>query len=302
TKTRKRRKYNRVRNVKADVNGYTKTFKKQRVTKQQQRKINRAFKEGVSPYVIQDEFNYLDTKPGSTNAVKWVWECNATFRNLCDAWQMTNVTDNQQASGNNNSFGPSVQYSQMTENNALYFSQHQYKYEIYNPTNYDMNLVIYDIICKEETPGSVERGGWDKRSTIQNELSSTDYFTPVNLMCRGNDGIADVVPGTGYTGDLAIVTDSSSRTGTDVFDIQMKPTDSYPFNVYWKVVKKRILRLQPGATHTHVFTYRPKMLLKRGYWAWKYKKHFKNISNTMANAGIPGFTCGTLFKFWGQVS
>lgn len=159
----------------------------------------------------------------------------------------------------------------LSQDQAIYISKMTSKYELFNPTNYDMHVVIYDIICKEDTDKSVISANvnyqniYNSSDSIKREGFNSDCDNPMSLFYRGTQN----VPGTyapidsnSYNPNTRTLVGSGYR-GTDVFDIDFKPSSSYPFNMYWTIVKKRAFKLQPGATMHHKFVYRPKNLMNR---------------------------------------
>jgi len=105
---------------------------------------------------------------------------------------------------------------------------------------------------------------------------------------------------------MTLVSDPNQKT---IDDISLKPTESYPFNIYCKIVKKHTFRLQPGASMTHKFVHKPKALINRGYWGYRYAKSLNafasgnpvTASNTR-NIGLKDITSGCLFKVWGSIT
>lgn len=282
----------RKKNVKPDVDGYTKSYKKMRVTKQQQRKINRLFKSGYSPFKYCESNGFQDTRPNLTDKPKWVWRNLATFyQTLGRAWNKwpteTSIIGTTQQ--------PSQPYNFLAANNYIYINKITYKYEIVNPTNYDMNLVIYDIVCKEDTEKNTESIGYYG----QGSLAGFDQDDPITKMIDGSIGFSETPPGWESSNQFIQVGDPTQKS---IKSINYKPTESYPFNIYWKIIRKHTVKLQPGAILHHKFTYKPKALISRGYYAWKYAHHFGTVLEEETRIGVKDITCGCLFKYWGQVA
>lgn len=290
-------------NVKHDRDKWVTTFKKQKVTKQQQRKINRRFKNGqATPYVLETENRFIDTTTQRTDQSKFMWFTHFTMGYVQQAWrnfkfpESYNTYTNDLGTTNNNNI-------QLDPNQSIYFSKCTSKYEIFNPTNYDMTVVIYDIVCKEDT--RYENTSFMVNSQ-ENELYEIgpNVDNPISLWDRGYrmvKGRYNLVTGTSTTQTTQV---SSPSVGREVWDIQSKPTDSYPFNMHYKIVKKRTFKLQPGANMHHKFIWRPKCLMSRGYYGYKYADNPQGtlVENGSANIAIKNLTCGTLFKFYGQIS
>lgn len=285
----------RAINVKEDREGYSRTYKKQKVTKQQQRKINRRFKGQYSPFKDVFEAGFQETIPQATGKCKWTWRCynnleylSRSFRN----WPLFNSVPGSQ-SINNSLITSSYANSQ---SQAVYFNKFKMTYEIFNPTNYDMNLVIYDLVCKQDTVNSVANANWNVYETTAANAGHSD---PIALIEQGLSSQYGYYPGeTLQDGAHPIVTDPTQKT---IYDITLKPTESYPFNIYWTIVKKHTFKLQPGATLTHKFIHKPKALLTRGYWGYRYSEN-SAPNDSSKNKGIKDISSGCLFKYWGQVA
>lgn len=301
-KPRYKNKYNKTRpsrknfrkyiNVKADVDGRSRTYYKQKVTKKQQKRINYAMKSGFSPFVYKEEEGVQETIPQNTNRAKYIWRCHNALKYISKQFTTTppsgleTVNSDYSSTGTYVANGPDVQ---------LYFSDFVTRYEILNPTNYDMNLIIYDVVCKADTPYNTT----NKIATYDNDTSSTTSSTPIDLMKRNLTSISVDVP---EDESSTLGVGVSDYTNTDLFDIQYKPTSSYAFNIHWTVVGKKYIKLQPGASHYHIFTHKAKALMSRGYWGYKYYNLLGDETANNSNIGVANITSGTLFKFWGGVA
>lgn len=141
--------YGGVFNIKSDQERKTFTYYKQKVTKQQQRKINRRFKSNTTnKYTINCDYPLVDTVPQTTNTCKWFWQCHNTLDYLERAFAYE-PTDNTNLGQTSQSVTSPRVY--LATEMAIYFNKFRRVYEIFNPTNYDMNVVIYDIVCKKNT-------------------------------------------------------------------------------------------------------------------------------------------------------
>lgn len=117
-------------------------------------------------------------------------------------------------------------------------------------------------------------------------------------MKKGAEAVINNVQG--YDASDPVVV--SDPTQDRLQDINYTPSQSYPFNIYWKIVGKKIIKLQPGATHVHTFKFKPKSLWNRGYLGYRYLDSEIATSGNKMRMGIKDFTCGSLFKFWGQTA
>lgn len=287
----KRYSSSRVINVANDKEFSSKSYKKLKVTKQQQKIINKRFKGGYSPFEdrVTNTFQFVDNT--QFNMSKLIWRTGTGLDIIRKAFNHF-PSDTQTAGAALEATGN--QYI-VAQEQSIYFNKFKLKYEIYNPCNFDINLVIYDIVYKCDTDDTVN-------NTYQNGASGSGPSTsadlkddPISLMQRG----MDYVQGRAETTSEANTYIVAKPIYGSIANIQSKPTDFYPFNIYCKIVKKHTYRLQPGATMSHTFTYNPKALINRGYMGYKYKEYFGSTDSK--NLGIKDFTCGCLFKTWGQI-
>lgn len=288
-------------NVKEDKEGYSKSYIKQKVTKQQQKIINKRFKNGHSPFTDSYVNQFQDTVYNEMDKCKWVWRTQSTLTNILKAFQYFPSQGNQP--GGSATIGDVYQNS---SDQSIYFNQFKYRYEILNPTDYDMNLVIYDIVCKQDT--EYEARTWSYNST-ENGFSSAQTVpnTAINYVIA-RDPIRCIYQGlnkqdvllNGASSTSTFVADPNAK---NIFDINLKPTESYPFNIYYKIVKKHTFKLQPGASLTHTFIHKPKALINRGYLGYRFAKELNATNaNSTRDIAVKDITSGCLFKYWGQVS
>ncbi|ORX36975.1 hypothetical protein BCR36DRAFT_461353 [Piromyces finnis] len=291
-KVRRRRFKGRAINVKEDREGYSKTFKKQKVTKQQQRKINRRFKNGYSPFKECIEDAFQETILQVTGKCKWIWRCHNHLEYLSKTF--ANWPCYSGNPGTIPTYAKQDKYL-TSPNQEVYFSQFKHTYEIYNPTNYDMNLVIYDIVAKQDSTDSVVNANYN----YYNDPANSAHRNPIRCIELGlSAGNGQYTAYESSTTQYPIVADSTAK---ELHDITLGPTESYPFNIYWTIVKKRTFKLQPGATMVHKFIHKPKALVSRGYWGYRYGKDMK-MGDGDSRRAIKDITSGCLFKYWGQVS
>lgn len=283
-------------NVAADREGNSRSYKKQKVTRSQQKIINRRFKNGYSPFINRAS-DVLQLTQDIPNKAKWIWRSNNGIDIIKFAFakfpQETSTTGGDLLTANTSLYKSS-------QDQSIYFGQQKYTYEIRNPCNYDLNLVIYDIVYKCDTDNEINSVQLET-STEATAMTGTPD-DPISLIYRG---ISGVVGGQVSTDNSSryIVADPNSLGPANVQSVTVKPTDSYPFNIYCKIIKKHTFRLQPGATMKHTFVHRPKAMISRGYLGYKYKQYFYGTETDAANVniGIKDFSSGCLFKVWGQV-
>lgn len=294
TKTKTRRRRRRIKttnfkrlNVKNDVDKSTRTYYNQKVTKQQARKIRRRFRNGSSPFQRNHTTTIVDTIPQQGNTVKWFWRTETDGSAIRNAW--TNFI-NPGGKFNDALLVDDHNDFVINQEQDIYFSKFKTKYEIFNPTNYDMHLVIYDIVCKSDTDGDASTRAYNWQDDGIPELYSQDRDNPVACMYKGYRPVTD-------GGNYYIAAPGMNFGKYKIFDINFNPTLSYPFNIHWKIVGKKTITLQPGATMFHTFIHKPRALMSRGYYMYKYANEIQNSSIALEN-----ITSGTLFKVWGQLA
>lgn len=275
-KLKKHNRGGRTINVAEDKEFANVIKRSQKVSNYQQKLINRRFKNGYSPFEKITTKQIQLTSDAEFNKCKWIWRVAAdnSFVKTC----FDNFPVDSNTVGGNN-LGTTDIYVK-SEEQSIYINKINMEYEIMNPTNYDITLVIYDIVYKEDLNKDVSVGYYESSSD-----SSLTGGNPIKLIDNGLK--TRNINSTTYV----LVSDP---TQVAIDDIKCNPTMSYEFNIYCKILKKQIFRLQPGATMTHIFKYRPRALINLGYLGVKYNE---NNSGSMKNV-----TCGSLFKIYGQIS
>lgn len=301
-KVYKKKRISKKYNVAADKDITSKTYKKQRVSKKHQRHINKVFKNGYSPFIDRVK-NSLQLTNDVPNIAKWVWRTGNNFSLVRKAFanfpsEVSNESGKRLEVLND--------YYIQSQEQRIYFNQVKYIYELRNPNNYDITVTIYDIVYKEDSEEACNNQYFN--NPVGAPTGGDGRDDPLSLITRGLDGVTGYLQGNDALNTSVIVSDPNNLTrynGSDALlgfgNPQLKPTDSYPFNIYCKIIKKKIYRLEPGATMTHIFTYKPKALLTRGYIGYKYKKAFESNNNVANNFALKNFTCGCLFKIQGQL-
>lgn len=166
----------------------------------------------------------------------------------------------------------------------IYVGKCTYQYEIYNPTNYNITVFMYDLICKRDTPYDITY------SDANNNYSSA----PESMMVKST--VAQWQENNNANG--WVIADPTIE-GTDTYwnSIGMKPTDYHYFNTFWKVKGLKKIVLAPGESHHHRVVYNPKARITQ---ASLYMPR-QELGSTAKN-GIGGLTISTLFGFQGQVA
>ncbi|OUM69781.1 hypothetical protein PIROE2DRAFT_2205 [Piromyces sp. E2] len=91
-RSRRRKRYGKTINVKEDREGYSKTYLKQKVTKHQQKIINKRFKNGYSPFkdIVEGKFQLS----GDIDKCKWVWRTINTLNYVTKLWSVYPFKEN----------------------------------------------------------------------------------------------------------------------------------------------------------------------------------------------------------------
>lgn len=260
-----------------------KVVKVQKISKKQRNIVRKRFREGYSPFIDRNTTYLQLVSSAYYNKANWASFIGLSTYEIYDYFKHFPY-DSQNPGGSDDDFHNSYIVS---ETQSLYIGRVVETLEIVNPTNYDVNLVIYDFIYKDNVINE----------QIGNELyqngNSTDIYRhgPIGLIRRGLNQVYSFPNNT----------DTQVADPTNLLDnsINLKPTDSYPFNIYCRIVKKTVYRLQPGASLKHMFIIKPKALINRGYFSYKYV----NVSaSSNVNGAMKDVTYGMLCKTWGQIA
>lgn len=307
---RKMRKIGKVINVQNEGSYHYTTVNKAKLNRKAKLKVSKAFKAGYSPFEFRTSSAIQLTDGIEVNKCKWIYRGSCTLNMIRRAF--ANFPDKDTLTGNTYSNVDGVY--QLSGEQQICFYSNIATYEIVNPTNYDMNLVIYDVLYKQDSRAESVTSYFENYNNnddfslnsigVMNVESSPLKEDPISLI---HAGLVRVNTNPVQTwGTSTVVADP---TGMALNDIKCHPTDSHMFNIFCKVVKKRIIRLQPGASMSHTFIHKPRLLMSRDYMGYKYKQYFKNSQQNLQeidrediNIAIRGLTSGTLFKFWGQVT
>lgn len=275
--------YRGVINVKNDNEFYNKIVRRQKLTKTQRRKVRNRFRNGYSPFEINNINQIQITKNVANNHYKYIWRTCGGLKLLDTMFKKYPYAPNASGSTLDNGLG----YIKSQEQ-SIYISEIKFEYDILNPTDYDMSLDIYDIVYKDDTYQVNESSYYE-----DNDNKTNAGQDPINLFYSGQYSIqksSGSVIGYGYVADpMQIAFD----------DIGSKPTDSYPFNIYCKIHKKQTFRLQPGATMKHVFKWKPRSLINLGY-LYKYRDYL--LADNLVDIALKNITCGSMFRIIGQIS
>lgn len=306
-----RRRSKKCINVANEKEIFTKTIYRRKLTRKYRKELSREFKKGYSPFETETKagLTLMKTDIAMFNGCKWIWRGCLSLNAMKTAFvrhpmPWVTVANQYTAASGNGTYSQSPQ-------EKICFYQVTNKYEILNNGNYDMNLVIYDIVYKEDCPRpqctDAHFEWYNVGETANNSIGITQsqqsnqiaYGNPIGLMQSGSNPVNGFVT-SGSTADSNIVARSVVK---NISTPEFNPTDSYLFNIYCKIIRKKVYRLQPGASMVHTFIHKPKKMVTRGYMGYKYEHFFEGVytDNTSENIGIKDLTCGCLFKAWGQV-
>lgn len=288
---RRKKKYKRIV---ANTSGTTHTTSRMivRKTPQQQKFMRKLFREGEANHVkYVQRFGFSFVGAANNNEAIWYSITHLKFNNIYDMLahrvmgylQETGTVDPQSESTVSVANQPT---------NFIYLGKCTFNYELYNPTNYNMTVYIYDLICKNDTPRPIAYGS---NQTTSNSCSpeicmqaSTSYLQRVGQ----NNGWFVSDP----TLEVANQVDAP-QTNPTWRTVGMKPTDYFYFNSLYKVKGMKKIILPPASAHHHVVIFNPKQKITLGTFM------FRNQTKTTTDKhGVAGLTQSTLFGIEGQVA
>lgn len=256
-----------------------------RRTPRRQKFLRKLFK--TNPVKTMYVHRYGFAWMGATATAKTIWySCtNLKFNNLHDYMKGRIFAPDQATAQSSAIAGSNGQIGNYPDA-YIYIGKCTYQYEIYNPTNYNITVFIYDLICKRDTPYSITY------NDANNEFNSA----PEACMMKSTKPQ--------YENNLAtnpdfVIADPTFEQGNTYWNsIGMKPTDYHYFNTFWKVKGVRKIVLAPGEMHHHRVVFNPKSRLTN---AALYMPR-QNIDPDDSKLGISGLTVATLFGFQGQTA
>lgn len=305
----KRYKARKALNVANENEVFTRTVYKPKHTKRTKKLIRKLFNTGYSPFINRGNNGIQLTESTQFNKCKWIYRGTLSLTQVRSIFNKQIMPEN--VVGND---APTTDTYYKSGNNYCCFYQSNSIYEITNPTNYDMNLVIYDIVYKEDCPynyctdsyfedwnGNTADSTTENSLGIDNAVKAINSGDPISLIHRGLTYMLAYPTATANWNSYIV----GEKGNMAVNNIKCYPTDSHLFNIYCRIVRKRQYRLQPGASMTHKFFFKPKKLMNRATFGLKYSRFFGNygsaIGSVNTDIGIKGLTHGSLFKVWGQV-
>lgn len=287
----KKKKYERV---KANVAGTTYTTSRMivRRTPREQRFLRKIFRDGESnemKYVQRFGFAFMGA--AVNNKAIWYSVTHLKFNNICHYFYRRTVSPNQAVGVPAASTLSQVTNVTNTPSNSIYIGKCTFNYELYNPTNYNMTVYIYDLICKHDTPLPIL---YSSGQTVTNSSS------PEACMMQGSTALRNTAQSNGWTvGDPTFLAEYNNNdiTDPDWRMVGMKPTDYFYFNAMWKVKGVKKIILPPASCHHHVVIFNPKTKISLGSLFYRNQEKTTDKKN-----GVGGLTQSTLFGIEGQVA
>ena len=116
-----------------------------------------------------------------------------------------------------------------------------------------LSYFISNIATQSATGNATGRIIYDTcsiRTTISNQESSDAILDIYEVVPKHDMSVATTfgTPMTAWQTGMAAMSGGTSTTYTR---LSVKPTDSYSFNLFWKVIKKTSVEMSVGAVHTH---------------------------------------------------
>lgn len=262
-----------------------------RKTPKQQRFMRKIFREGESQhskYIQRFGFSFVGAT--ASNHTIWYSVTHLKFNNIVE-YLLRRSQGFNQATGAITSVSNTRTSLGNQPSNFIYLGKCTFNYELYNPTNYNMTVYIYDLICKHDTPQQIQYGDTQTPATS----SSPECCMEQSATYLENSD-AD-----GWTvGDPTLEiqnTGPTTATQPDWRTVGMKPTDYYYFNSMWKVKGMKKIILPPTTAHHHVVIFNPKQKVALGSFLYRFQRHEQSDKH-----GVGGLTQSTLFGIEGQVA
>lgn len=237
-------------------------------------------------YVERFGFSWM----GNAGYAKTAWYscCHLKFNNLVDYMQ-NRPTSGQYQPGvmeTNPGYVGSITMIANGPDAFIYIGKCTFSYEIFNPTNYNMTVYIYDLILKRDTPFNIQ----------YNNPTQPGNNAPEACMNKGSDWASS--NNQAQANASWVISDpTNERDPTTWNSIGIKPTDYHYFNTFWKVKGIKKIILPPTTSHHHNVVFNPKIKLTQAGLFFPRNERAADFKG-----GIAGITQATLFGFQGQVA
>lgn len=253
-----------------------------RKTPRKQKFLRKLFRTNPLSTKYVNRFGFAWMGAGAASKTIWYSICHLKFNNIVKYMQTRPVTPDQ----NMNATSTVVMERQKIGNSPdtfIYVGKCTFTYELYNPTNYNMIVWIYDLICKRDTPNGI----------FYNDANNDQNSAPEACMQKGSESMFDNANNPTWTvGDPTV-----ENTNTYFNTIGMKPTDYHLFNTLWKVKGIKKIILPPTTGHIHTVVFNPKKKITQANLFYPHE-----FWSSTVKAGLGGLTQATLFGFQGQVA
>lgn len=256
-----------------------------RRTPANQRFIRKIFKNTPqkNKFVQRYGFSWM----GASEASRTIWYscCHLKFNNVY-SYLLNRIISYGQTPGTSSTAASVTAYGNQANqpNNFVYIGKCTFSYELYNPTNYNMTVYIYDLICKRDTSGQID----------YSDAENLHGGAPEQNMYQGEHAYLN---DNGNNATWAVSYNVASGSGSHYNTVGMKPTDYHIFNTFWKVKGVKKIILPPTTGHHHTVVFNPKKKVTVGGLLFPHQKW-----KATDKYGLGGLTQATLFGFNGQIA
>lgn len=287
---KKKKHYQQIKGNAAGTTKSTTTMIVRR-TPRQQRFMRKMFKNASSKVTYVQRFGFSWIGASENNKTIWYSVCHNKFNNIYE-YLKRRINPINTYSYNEPTTSTNEYNIGLNPSNFIYIGKCTFSYELYNPTNYNITVYIYDLICKHDTPYDIKYGA-----------QTTANSSPECCMFYGSEehqASTSVPSDKWFLGDPTYEVSNGSGSHNDpVWDtVGMKPTDYMGFNVLWKVKAIKKLILPPQTSHHHNVVFNPKKKVTLGNLLYPRL----NYPDEDKKNGVAGLTQATLFGFEGQVA
>lgn len=256
-----------------------------RRTPANQRFIRKIFKNTPQKNKFVQRFGF--SWMGASEASRTIWYscCHLKFNNVY-SYLLNRIISYSQTPGTSSTAASVTATGNQANqaNNFVYLGKCTFSYELYNPTNYNMTVYIYDLICKRDTANQI----------IYSDAEQLHGGAPEQNMYQGEHSYLN---NNGNQATWAVSDSVSVDANSHYNTVGMKPTDYHIFNTFWKVKGVKKIILPPTTGHHHTVVFNPKKKITVGgllfpHQSWKATDKY----------GLGGLTQATLFGFNGQIA
>lgn len=252
-----------------------------RRTPRRQKFMRKLFKTNPTKTMYVDRFGYAWMGASDNNRTVWYSSTYLKFNNIAKYLKGRIIDSNETAGVQNTE--DMLNVAGNSPDAYIYIGKCTFTYEIYNPTNYNITVWIYDLICKRDTPFDITYA--DEESDVSS--------APENMMRKSTEIQQDRLQNPTWM----IADPTVENTNTYWNSVGMKPTDYHYFNTFWKVKGMKKIVLAPTSAHHHIVVYNPKVKITQS--SLYMPRQDKTADQKL---GVAGITQSTLFGFQGQTA